>query len=97
MVNVVDQTKENIYRIRYYHLKFDSDLNVYQLIGSDADTKELVLLGVFNFYKQAIETFARIDYLDNDLFYFKDTKKVFEVPENITDPQVCLSIYGSLY
>ena len=97
MLTVINQENTNQYRIRYYHLQWDSDINMYKMIGSDADTHELVLLGVYKFYKQAINTFALMDYKDNDLMYFKKTKKIFVMPENITDPQECIQIFGSLY
>ena len=97
MLTVINQENTNQYRIRYYYLKWDSEISMYRMIGSDADTHELVTLGIYRFYKQAIDVFARMDYKDNDLMYFKKTKKEFYMPENIIDPQVCIQVYGNLY
>ena len=97
MINVIAQDKVNVYRIRYFHLKKNELTGHYHMIGSDADSHQLVDLGVYNFYKQAIETFALMDYQDNDIMYYKTDKKVFQMPDNITDERECIRIYGNIY
>ncbi len=97
MINVIAQDKISKYRIRYFHLQKDEETGFYHMIGSDAETHELVDLAVYNFYRQAIEVFAHLDYNDNDIMYYKTNKKIFQMPENITDPQECIRIYGNLY
>lgn len=97
MLNVIDQSGNNIYRIRYFYLKEDKENECYHMIGSDDETKELVNLGDYKFYKQAIDVFAKMDYQDNDLMYYKTNKKIYTMPANITDERECIWIYGSIY
>lgn len=95
MLNVITQGQTACYRIRFFYLKHVEDH--YDLIGSNDETKELVKLAEYKYYKQAIDVFGLMDYQDNDLFYYKTDNKLFYLPENITDEQMMLQIYGSLY
>lgn len=97
MLTVIDQSQTNQYRIRYFYLNEDKEHECYHMIGFDDDTHELVNLGDYKYYKQAIDVFASMDYQDNDLIYYKKNNKLFYMPENITDEQECLLIFGSLY
>lgn len=97
LVTTQDQTKT--YLIEYFHLNKLED-ETYEMIGMarlNVSDTELVHLGYYKFYKQAISVFGEMDYKDNDLMYFKKTKHVYIMPENILDPQVCISVYGELY
>ena len=97
MLFVLDQAQLNVYRVRYYHLEFDNEFKVWHMIAFDDTSERLVDLGVYNFYRQAIDVFAHMDYKENDLMYFKPQNKFFEMPPNITDERECISIYGSTY
>lgn len=97
MIFVVTQDRKNAYLIRYFHLNKDEETGVYEMVGFDDKTHNLVSLGIYNFYKQAIDVFAKMDYEDNDIMYYKPNNKLFEMPYNITDERECIQIYGSTY
>lgn len=97
MISIIAQDKVSKYLIRYFHLNQDPETGYYHLIGFDDVTHELVDLGVFNFYRQAIEVFATVDYNDNDIMYYRTHKKVIQIPDNITDERECIFIYGNIY
>ena len=97
MLFVTDQLELGVYRICYYHLEHDKEHNVWHMIGYDETSKQLIDLGVYNFYRQAIDVFAQMDYKENDLMYFKKQQKFFIMPPNITDERECIAIYGSTY
>ena len=103
MLFVTDYTGINTYRINNYHLSFmqlpgsADPTQYYCMVGyTDYDNK-LVLLGYYKFYRQAIDVFAQMDYKENDLMYFKKTRKDFIMPECIYDEDECISVYGSTY
>lgn len=99
MIWITTQDRLNEYRIYYYHLNTLKD-GTYEMVGlarlNLTETK-FVHLGYYKFYKQAIDVFAHIDYIDNDLTYFKENKKTYYMPENILSERVCVAIYGSTY
>lgn len=97
MLFVREQSEENVYMICYYHLHYDKEHNVWLMIGYDEKSKQLINLGVYNFYRQAIQVFAEMDYKENDLMYYKKTPKWYCMPPNITDEKECISVYGSTY
>lgn len=90
MILVVNQTQTEKYLIEYFHLFHDMNYNVYFMIGlarlNLTETK-LVHLAIYSSYKQAIKVFADMNYMDNDLMYFKERKKIFYMPANIVDGQ----------
>lgn len=97
MFTVTNQAQTETYDICYFHLQYDEDNKVYHMIGLarlNLTETELVDLGVYNFYKQAIDVFARMDYQCNDLIYYKRNNKIFVMPENITDEREIKFIYG---
>lgn len=97
MIVVQNQEQTAKYLIRYYYLNYNEKESLYDFLGFDDETKELVVLAKYNFYRQAIEVFADLDHKVNDLFYYKRKGKFYIMPENITDPQECIAIYGNLY
>jgi len=97
MITVIAQNRVNKYRIRYFHLEKGSEDHWWHMIGFDDTTYNLVDLGVYKFYKQAIDVFANMDYQDNDIMYYKTNNKIFQMPENIIDERECIFIYGSIY
>lgn len=99
MLLVTTQNQKEQYLIEYFHLNLLEN-KTFEMVGlarlNLTETK-LVHLGYYKFYRQAIDVFAQMDYKDNDLMYFKEQKKIFVMPENILDPQVCIAVYGGLY
>lgn len=96
MLTVTTQDQTTTYQIEYFHLEHDEEHNVYQMIGLarlNVSETQLVLLGIYNFYRQAIEVFGQMDYCDNDLMYYRTHKKIFVMPENITDERELNIIY----
>lgn len=86
MILVINQSQSKKYLIDYFHLRHDKNYNIYFMIGlarlNLTETK-LVTLAIYSTYEQAIKVFAEMDYLDNDLMYFKETKKIYYMPANI--------------
>ena len=99
MLFVKTQDKKNDYLIYYFCIN-SLENNTFEIVGLarfNLNETELVHLGYYKYYKQAITIFSEMDYKNNDLMYFKETKKVYIMPENIVDPNVCISTYGGLY
>lgn len=96
MLNVIDQNQTNCYRIRYYYLKEDKEHECYHMLGFDDKSHDIINLGDYKYYRQAIDVFAQMDHNDNDLIYFQKNKKLFYMPANITDERECIFIYGGL-
>lgn len=99
MLVVTTQDGLNTYRLQYFHLN-KLENGTYEMVGlarlNLTDT-ELVHLGYYKFYRQAIDVFGQMDYKDNDLMYFKQFEPRFYMPENILSERVCIEIYGSTY
>lgn len=99
MLLVTTQDQSQNYLIEYFHLD-TLENGTYEMVGLarlNLTETQLVHLGYYKFYKQAIDVFARMDYKDNDLMYFKEQKKYFVMPANILSERECIAIYGSTY
>lgn len=96
MLTVITQDQTAQYEIEYFYLKHDEEYNVYKMIGRarfNLTDTDLVLLGIYNFYRQAIEVFATMDYNANDLMYYRTQKKIYQMPPNITDERELNILY----
>lgn len=81
MIYVVSQNSENdLRRIYYYHLQEDKNNNTWSIIGFDIDTKELITLGIYSNYKQAIYVFGEMRRHDNDIIYFRQIANIYYMP-----------------
>lgn len=97
MIYVINQDQSAEYNIDYFHIREDKNYNICFIVGlARLNLKEtkLVQLGMYSTYKQAIDTFAEIDYQDNDLFYYKTNKKIFYMPENMVNGVVTYIDYN---
>ena len=88
MLKVVNQSQTQTYLIEAFWLEQDKETHFYHMKAIarlNVSDKEWVDLGTYNYYRQAIEVFAQMDYNDNDLMYYRTNAKVFVMPGNITD------------
>lgn len=103
MLYVVTQSGQGPFRLEYFYIDgtVDSeggrDFRMKGLIRIDLETTELIELGEFVFFKQAIEVFSAMDRISNDLLYYRTNQGFYEIPPAIVSEQECLRIYGSLY
>lgn len=100
MINVIAQNGVDSWLVDWFKLQFNEETGWIDFIAMARLTvqqTEIVKLGSYKFYKQAIDVFARLDYQTNDLMYYRTQAKLFQMPEAIVDEQVCLAVYGSLY
>lgn len=87
MLLVVTQDESEKYLMEYFYLREDEEHHWHMkgLARLDVEHTEAVDLGVYNFYRQAIDVFAQMDYYANDLLRFKSGNKIFYMPANIID------------
>lgn len=100
MIKIITQDGTATYEIEYFHIEYNEETTMYDIIGRarfDLEQTALVVLGSYTFHRQALEVFATIDYNDNDLMYYRINQKELQLPEDITDPQECMRRYGVLY
>lgn len=101
MAIVIDQSGENRWDIEWFKIEEDASLeapfSIVAMARIDLTRTEIVELGRYTFYKQAIETFAEIDKIASDIMFYRTHKKLYQLPPNVSDPIQCLMIYGSLY
>ena len=94
MLKVINQQQSNTYLIEWFHLKELED--GWHMIASarlNLSDTELVDLGTYKYYRQAIEVFAQMDYESNDLIYYRTHSKVYQMPENILDERELNILY----
>ena len=98
MLIVTNQCQTETRRIYYYHLEENKWYGCYFMVGFDRDTSEVVYLAAYSDYKQAINVFAEMRYLDNDLIYYRQHDPYYIMPENMINGQAIpvTSIYFDL-
>ena len=101
MVQVISQGGESAWLIEWFKLRESEAIEGWwEMIGMariSLEETQIVSLGSYKYWKQAIDVFARLDYEANDLMYYRQRQKLFQMPDAIVDEQVCLQVYGSLY
>ena len=94
MLKVTNQEQTDTYLIEFFYLKEQED--GWHMIGSariNLSEQELVDLGTYKYYRQAIEVFAIMDYNANDLMYYRTQNKCYTMPENILDERELNILY----
>lgn len=100
MIKAISQNGTDIWVIDWFKIREAKAGEGFEIIGMariDLEETEIVTLGWYRYWKQAIEVFGSMDYQSNDLMYYRTHSSVFQLPPAIVDEQECLQIYGSLY
>ena len=100
MINVITQNAQHQWRIEWFKLNHIPSTGWWEMIGMariDLEHTDIVRLGSYKYYKQAIEVFASMDYIANDIMYYRSHSQLYQLPPAIIDEQTCLQVYGSLY
>lgn len=101
MIQIITQNGQSEWRIEAFWIKEREDPALFEIVGlariNLSDT-QIVSLGVYLYHSQAMDVFAQIDRLDNDLLYFRtQNKRIYWMPEAITDEREIMRLYGAIW